>query len=360
MAIRGGKVRSMKSLKSGLKKGGGAGYLSRVPADGSLTVRFLTEPTEWVEYYEHFDQVKKFYPCTDDCDGCRAGETPSRRYLANALDVAENKVIPLVLPKTLAGSVTKKYDKYATLLDRDYELSREGTGFDTEYDVTPEPPSKVNVGRYDLLDLWALLEAQLESDGEDDEDDDEDDEPKSKRPAKKTAPSRRASRDDDDEDDDDEDDEDEDDEPAPKSRRTAPSKRRAVEEDDEDEEDEEEEDEEEEDDDEVWTRDELDGKGIRELRKIALESGYTTDDYKGLDVEGVIDLILGEGEDEEDEEEDDEDVLTEDDLKAMSLAELKKMAKEYDVTVKAGVSKADLIDLILDAAGEEDDDNPPF
>lgn len=354
MAIRGGKVRSMKSLKSGLKKGGGAGYLSRVPADGSLTVRFLTEPTEWVEYYEHFDQVKKFYPCTDDCDGCRAGETPSRRYLANALDVAENKVIPLVLPKTLAGSVTKKYDKYSTLLDRDYELSREGTGFDTEYDVTPEPPSKVNINRYDLLDLWSLLEAQLTA--EDEDDDEDDDEPK--RPAKKAAakPSRRAAVDDDDEDDDDDDD-DEDDEPAPKSRRASTRKPAPVE--DEDDEDDAEEDDEDEDDD-VWTRDDLDGKGIRELRKIALEAGYTTDDYRGLDVEGVIDLILGEGEDEDDEDEDDEDVLTEDDLKAMSVAELKKMAKEYGVTIKANTDKADIIDLILDAAGEEDGDEVPF
>ena len=74
-------------------------------------------------------------------------------------------------------------------------------------------------------------------------------------------------------------------------------------------------------------------------------------------MEGVIDLILGEGDEDEAEDEDDEsEELTEDDLKGMSLAELKALAKEYGVKAKPSVSKADLIDLIMDAAGEDEDD----
>ena len=38
------------------------------------------------------------------------------------------------MPKSVAASLLKKYDKYATLLDRDYELSRSGAGLETEYD----------------------------------------------------------------------------------------------------------------------------------------------------------------------------------------------------------------------------------
>lgn len=202
-AIKGGKVKGLKALKASLKKGGNAGYLQRVPADSPLTVRFLTEPTEWIEFFEHYDDVRKFYPCTDDCPGCLEGETPSKRYLVNALDVAETKVIPLVLPKTLASSIMKKYDRFNTLLDRDYELSREGTGFDTEYDAIPEPVTPIKLSRFEPLDLMEVLEGQLGSD----DDEDEDVKPV-KRAAKKTTGTKRpvkpAPDDEDDEDDDEE------------------------------------------------------------------------------------------------------------------------------------------------------------
>lgn len=190
LRVKGGKVKNLSALRSSLKKGGGSGYLTRIPADGSLTVRFLTEPDEWVEYHEHYDDVRKFYPCSDDCPGCLEGESPSKRYLANALDVTEGKVVPLVLPKSLASSILKKYDKYATLMDRDYELDRSGTGFETEYDATPEPPTKMNVSRYDLIDLMDVLEGQLDSSSDDDDDDDDDDEDEAPAKGKKVPPKK--------------------------------------------------------------------------------------------------------------------------------------------------------------------------
>lgn len=212
--IKGGQVKSVKSLRNNLKKGGGgAGFMKRVPEDSSLTVRFMTEPDGWVMFFEHYDAVRKFYPCVDDgCPGCAEGDRPSQKYLANAVDVDENAVIPLLLAKTCASSVLKKYDKYGTLLDRDYEISRTGTGRDTEYEAIPESPRKMNLNRFEELDLWALVEAQLPSEEDDDDDDDDDDRPtRSKRKgsssSRKSKPSR--ARDDDDEDEDDEDDEDE-------------------------------------------------------------------------------------------------------------------------------------------------------
>jgi hypothetical protein len=201
-SLRGGKVKSLKSLKAGLKKGGGNQYLTRVGEDG-LTVRFLTEPDEWVEFFEHYDDVRKFYPCTDDCDGCRDKNNPSKRYLVNALDTSEGKVIPLLLAKSAAGQVMKKYDRFNTILDRDYILVREGTGFDTEYDVTPESPSKMNLNRYELLDLWGILEGMLPSDGDEDEDEEEE-KPARRRaggPVKKAAIKRRPVADEDEDED---------------------------------------------------------------------------------------------------------------------------------------------------------------
>lgn len=196
MAIKGGTVNTIKALKSSLKKGAGGGnYLSRVPEEG-IAVRFLTEPTEWVKYFEHYDEVLKFYPCADECPGCAEGNRASVRYLVNALDVVEGKVIPLVLPKTAAQIVLKKYERYNTLLDRDYEITRDGTGLETTYDVNPEPPTAMNVKRYELLDLMSLLEAQLPNEDDEDEDEDEDDEDEDEvdRRPKKALPSKRVAK----------------------------------------------------------------------------------------------------------------------------------------------------------------------
>lgn len=217
--IRGGKVKSMAALKKSLKKGGGSGFIQSVPGDGDLMVRFLTEPNEWVEYFEHYDEdEKKFAPCTDDCMYCASGDDrPSQRYLANALDVAEGKVIALRLAKTLASNIMKKYERFKTLLDRDYSLSREGTGFDTEYDVIPEPETKLKLSKYEKLDLWAILEAQLDED----EDEEEEATPRKRTASKRTASKtvvkkKRAAPEPDDDDDDDDDDDAE--EFAPKKR----------------------------------------------------------------------------------------------------------------------------------------------
>jgi hypothetical protein len=230
--IKGGQVKSIKSLKTQMKKGGGgAGYLKRVPEDGSLVVRFLTEPDGWVMFFEHYDAVRKFYPCTDTgCPGCAEGDRPSQRYLTNAVDVDENAVIPLLLPKSAASSVLKKYDKYGTLLDRDYEVSRTGSGMDTEYEAIPESPTKMNLNRFEELDLWSLIEAQLSED-EDDEDDDEDDRPRrsSRKGSDRTTSRRKPPRSRDDDDDEDEDDDDDEDEAPPRRRpakKTASAKKR--------------------------------------------------------------------------------------------------------------------------------------
>lgn len=220
MAIRGGKVKSIKALKSSLKKGSTGSYLERIKEEGFLA-RFLQEPEEWIEYFEYYDEADKaFYPEVEGVTlpiDSKSGEKvkPSKRYLANAIDVNENKVVPLVLPKSVAAILLKRYEKYGTLLDRDYELSREGTGYDTEYDAVGEPPSRMSLSKYDPLDLIQVLESQLPGGDDDDEDDDdEEDTPRrksSKRSQSATKRSRPSPSDlandpfDDDEDDDDDD-----------------------------------------------------------------------------------------------------------------------------------------------------------
>lgn len=167
----GGKPGDIKTLKKSLKKRAGQD-IRRTPEDG-ITVRFLTEPEEWFEFFEHYDDTREgnyYYPCTEDDEGCQNGDKPTKRYLANAVDVDEKKAIAMLLPQSLASMLVKKYDRFKTILDRDYFLSKEGSGFSTEYDATPEPPSRMNTSRYVLFDLQKLLMSLLVDDDEDAED----------------------------------------------------------------------------------------------------------------------------------------------------------------------------------------------
>lgn len=312
----GNRVGNLKNLKKSLKSG--TGLLRYIPKSGSLTVRFLEEPENWVNFYEHYDQqMKKSYPCIgteNNCPGCATEERRSSRYLANALDVNTGKVIALQLPKDLTNSLVRKYERFDTLMDRDYILSRDGEGLDTEYDADAEAPMKRKLTAHVLFDLQELLaKVYNEVFGGDDDDDDDDEpaKPAAKKPggrAKSAAAKKLA-----DEDEDDDDDEEE--EPAPKSRKKMTPPARDAEDDDEDDDEDEEDEEEDEDEDE--------------------------DDE--------------EDDEEDDDEDDDEDELTREDLEAQSIGQLRVLAKEYEdddgnPLVTTGLKKGQIIDLLVGPA----------
>lgn len=186
--IKGRKMGSLKALKTALKKKG-AGPITFVPEDG-IIVRFLTEPEEWFGFNEHYDAgLKSYYPCIEGkCPGCEQGLSTSFRYLTNAVDRSTDKAIALKLAQDAANRVVMKFDKYDTIMDRDYEITRSGTGFDTIYDVSPEAPDKsFRPSKYELFDLEELVEKAWERAFGDEEDEDEEDEPR--RPKKKVGKS---------------------------------------------------------------------------------------------------------------------------------------------------------------------------
>lgn len=188
-------VGSVGQLKNMLTKGANAGALTRIADKQELKVRFLEEPDTWVQYPEHYVQGQGFFPCSEGgtCSGCADGIRASKRFLVNAVDLEEKKVIALVLPYSLAAELAKKYDRFNTLLDRQYDLSRQGAGKnDTTYSVDYHEPRRFDPSRYDLFDLLEVLETQLPTDNENFVDDDED---ADDRPAPK---SRRAVEDDED------------------------------------------------------------------------------------------------------------------------------------------------------------------
>lgn len=146
-------------------------------------------------------------------------------------------------------------------------------------------------------------------------------------------------------------------------------------EEDEEEEDEDVDDEDVEDDDEEdeegYSREELEEMDLPDLKKILKENGIRVP--RGADQDTLIDLILDEDEDEEDEEDEeaeeseedegDEAVLSEDDLKKMSLPDLKELTQELEIKVRVpktantdAKKKKVYVEAILATADEDDEE----
>lgn len=162
--------KSLNALQRELSKGGGGErQIISVPKEG-IKVRFITEPDQWLQIEEHW-VGGGFEICKEDCALCEDGR-PSKRYITNAVDVMNKKVIALKLPITLIRTLLKRYDRYSTVMDRDYEISKSGTGKETEYDIdSPDGKSEFNFSRFEPLDLMAAVKAEYGTDDDDDDDD---------------------------------------------------------------------------------------------------------------------------------------------------------------------------------------------
>lgn len=240
------------NLKDQFKKKKSTSTIAYLPANSRTPYRILQEPNEWAQAYGHYNP--KFEWCVgaeDGCEACAGNVKKKELWLLNALERKTGAVVLLQIPFSLAQQLFKRFERYGTVMDRDYELIREGSGLDTEYSADPMDRRRMDISRYleKLLDPDEAIEAEMGGE-----------EPASTKPSKK---SRRRAEDDDDfdededeeefDEDDEEDEEEEDDDPprrsskssprtpARKSRTSAkPSKRRHEDEDDDEEEEEEE------------------------------------------------------------------------------------------------------------------------
>lgn len=354
-AIAGGRIGTIKNLKKTLKSSGG-GPLSWIPKEG-ITVRFLTEPDDWFGFYEHYDEtIRSSYPCIEgDCPGCSTDQRRTFRYVANVLDVENDVVKALLIPKSLANRLTARYERNDTLIDRDYELFKTGEGLDTDYDLNPESPKKRALSKYELIDLGDALQQTWDAQWGETDEEDEDDEDETPRRRRRTATG------------------------------TSKTRRRRKADDEDDEEDEDEEDEEDDEDDEddelTITVEELEDLDLAGLKEIAGDFGISVKPDKGkkrvsaaqLRSRIIDELELDDDEDEdedlddeedfededdfddEDEDEVDEDdeyeLWEEDELSALSMTELREIARDYGIKTQK-MKKAALIEAILEAQEE--------
>lgn len=139
--------------------------------------------------------------------------------------------------------------------------------------------------------------------------------------------------------------------------------------DEEEDEEEESDEDEEEDDEEDYTREELEEMELPELKKILKENGVKVP--RGADQDTLIDLILEEDEEEDEEESEEEEaeedegeaVLSEDDLKKMSLTDLKELTQELEIKVRVpktantdSKKRKVYVEAILATADEDEDE----
>jgi hypothetical protein len=207
VAIRAGILGSKAAVKRAAAKGSGGDFAQVLKNDGdSWRVRFLVEPERWTEIFEHFYDGK-YRVCDDEvCPACDDGNRRSQRFLVPVLMVDDGKVACIKLAKTAYTALERKYERSGGVLtDRDYEITRHGTGQnDTEYEIEALDKIKVDLSRFkppgDHKDwesyCFSFVQAMLDFNKPDQDDDDDYEEvpPPKKVVTNKVAPKSSATK----------------------------------------------------------------------------------------------------------------------------------------------------------------------
>jgi hypothetical protein len=222
----------------------------------------------------------------------------------------------------LAQKLDKRYDRFGTLTDRNWLLTRLGEGLDTDYDIESEGESKFASSKYTPLDLGeVLMKSRSWALSEEDADDEDEAKPAPKAtksaPAPAKAPAKKAA--------------------APKAEAAPKGPNLPA----------------------LGKAADVGGdKAIETLTELAEAAGLDPDEY---DTWAELAEALGEvegGEDDAPEAEeaaaDDDDVITEEKLAVMSLRELKAVCAELDIEIEAGWKADDMREAILALAEDAD------
>lgn len=134
--------------------------------DGDTTFRIIQEPKDWVGYWEHFNPGGFPFPCTGDrktCPGCTSDNEKMKKASRKiAVNVLEGEYVNVYkLPKTLADKLANRAERAkpkATIMDRDYTISRFKSGDKVEYDIEGGDKSPVDLTNIELKDVEEMLQ----------------------------------------------------------------------------------------------------------------------------------------------------------------------------------------------------------
>ena len=269
----------LNSMKSEIQKSGGSKGKILFIKDGSKKrIRFLCDAEEGMELTFHDSYSEGINAlCLEemgkDCPYCERDELRTRKLYAWSVWDYDSKEVKVLLYAanncTPIPNIIAMYEAYGTLLDRDFVISRTGSGQNTSYTVIPQDKAKFKNSKAVKMSKKELLKVVAKAFPVNPDDEDFEDEGKKKKSSKKP-PKKSGKKRDEDYDDDYE------------------------EEDKEDEDFDEEEDEEEED---------YEDMSAKELFNLCKKRGLKVE--KGKKKSYYIDIL--EDADDEEDEEDDED-----------------------------------------------------
>lgn len=211
-------------MKSEIQKSGGSKGKILFIKDGSKKrIRFLCDAEDGMELTFHDSYSEGINAlCLEemgkDCPYCERDELRTRKLYAWSVWDYDSKEVKVLLYAanncTPIPNIIAMYEAYGTLLDRDFVISRTGSGQNTSYTVIPQDKAKfknskaVKMSKKELLKVVAKAFPVNPEDADDDDEDFEDEGKKkksSKKPPKKSGKKRDEDYDDDYEEEDEED-----------------------------------------------------------------------------------------------------------------------------------------------------------
>jgi hypothetical protein len=157
----------LSDIKNEIKKSGTSKGKFLYFKDGTKTrVRFLTDFEDGMEvpFHDSF-QLGINVPCQEvfgrDCEYCENEDLRTRNmYVWSVYDYEAKEVKLLMFAVNNCspiGALASMYETYGTLLDRDYEIKRNGTGQNTNYGVVPLDKMKFRNTKVKALSDQAIL-----------------------------------------------------------------------------------------------------------------------------------------------------------------------------------------------------------
>lgn len=190
-----GKI-SLSKMKSEIKKSGAnKGKIMFFKEGEKYRVRFLSDFEDGLEVKWHDSYALGVnVPCQEefgrDCEYCEEEDLRTRNmYFWSVYDyeAEEVKLIMFAVNNcTPVGALASLYESYGTLLDRDYEITKRGSGQSTQYSVVPLKERKFRNTKVKPLSDEAILKIIDKAYPADNSEDVEDEEPKRKTKANKT------------------------------------------------------------------------------------------------------------------------------------------------------------------------------
>jgi hypothetical protein len=148
-------------------RAGSGGDFIRYLKDGDTTFRLLQEPDDWTYYWEHFSPMGFSFPCSneDDCYGCVSDnekmKKAQRRIAFNVIQGynGTDYVNVFKVGSTVADKLKNRFNRFGTVTDRDYTVTRIKTGDRYDFDLDGAAPTPVDVTKFELKDVEALLQS---------------------------------------------------------------------------------------------------------------------------------------------------------------------------------------------------------